>query len=135
VSGAAVTAEPPVPEAPSRPGRRRSWAALAFLAPAAIMLGDSVTLTLALQSHAAKAQRLAIDYAVHHVKASGETSAKVFKGWQIELAPHACITLVKRHSMRPVTTRRYHAGLHAVDVQINGARVAGASFMLKLPRP
>ena len=104
------------------------------VAPARVALGGEVTFTLHLQSSAKRAQRLAIDCVVHHVKAHGGTSPKVFKGWQIDLAPGAEVTLKKRHSMRPVTTRRYHAGCHGVAVQINGRVVAEGSFMLRLPK-
>jgi len=110
----------------------RGSAALA-VKPARVALGDSVGLTLTLQSSSPTPQKLAIDYAVHHVKASGDTSAKVFKGWVVELPGQGAQTLVKRHSMRFVTTRRYHAGRHAIDVQINGTVVASGSFTLKMP--
>jgi hypothetical protein len=34
--------------------------------------------------------------------------------------------------MRPVTTRRYHAGRHLVDLRINGEVRAEGAFDLKL---
>jgi hypothetical protein len=85
-----------------------------------------------LRSDASRAQTLVVDYAVHHVKASGASSAKVFKGWNTTLAPHATLALSKRHSMRLVTTRSYHAGRHEVDLRVNGRIVAQAFFDLKL---
>lgn len=102
------------------------------LSPKRVTLGGETTLTLHLRSASTKPQRLAVDYAVHHVKAHGGTSAKVFKGWQLELQPLAEVTLTKRHPLKPITTRRYHAGRHAVVVQVNGGAVAEASFELKL---
>ena len=33
-------------------------------------------------------QALVVDYAVHHGKASGGTSARVFKGWTLQLPAH-----------------------------------------------
>jgi 3-methyladenine DNA glycosylase AlkC len=104
------------------------------LAPARVKLGGELTLTLDLRTSAKKPQRLAIDYTVHHVKADGSTSPKVFKGWTLELPPGGEATLSKRHSLRPVTTRRYHAGEHALDITINGRVVAQANFHLSLPR-
>ena len=83
----------------------RGTAALA-LAPKKITLGAHVALTLVLTSSSPKAQKLAVDYAVHHVKADGSTSPKVFKGWVAELPPHATLTLTKRHPVKPITTRR-----------------------------
>jgi 3-methyladenine DNA glycosylase AlkC len=101
--------------------------------PKRVKLGESVTITLRLVSTAARAQTLAIDYAVHHVKANGSSSPKVFKGWQLILAPRTGITLARSHSMRLVTTRRYHAGHHVVHVQVNGRVVAEAGFDLQMP--
>lgn len=103
------------------------------LAPAHVMLGGEITFTLHLRSTSARAQKLAVDYVVHHVKADGSRTPKVFKGWQTELAAHAEATLVRRHSLRPVTTRRYHGGEHLLAVHVNGRPVATASFTLALP--
>ena len=100
------------------------------LSPRRVAVGQSVEMTLTLRSQAASAQPMLIDYAVHHVKAAGGTRAKVFKGWQLTLAPGESRTLVRRHSFRPVTTRRYHAGTHVIEVSINGAVAASASLAL-----
>lgn len=93
-------------------------------------LGDTLSFTLTLVSPAAVAQRLAIDDVVHHVKAHGRTSPKVFKGWRVTLPARGELTFVKRHSMRVVTTRRHHVGRHGLSIQVNGADVARAHFDL-----
>jgi 3-methyladenine DNA glycosylase AlkC len=113
-------------------GKRFAGEASLALSPKRVQLGESLTMTLALHSTAKRTQKLVIDYAVHHVKASGERTPKVFKGWAIELAAGESRTLVKRHSMREVTTRRYHAGRHAIDLRINGEVLTEAEFDLKL---
>ncbi|MCW5662403.1 MAG: DNA alkylation repair protein [Piscinibacter sp.] len=102
------------------------------ITPRRLVLGGSLTLALELRSIARRTQTLVIDYAVHHVKASGATAPKVFKGWNLSLAPGEALTLTKRHAVKPITTRRYHAGRHAVDVRINGAVCAEAFFDLKV---
>jgi 3-methyladenine DNA glycosylase AlkC len=48
--------------------------------PRKLSVGEHAELTLTLQSSSSRAQKLLIDYAVHHVKANGSTSAKVLKG-------------------------------------------------------
>jgi hypothetical protein len=101
------------------------------LAPKTLAVGESLQLTVQLHSTAARAQTLVIDYAVHHVKASGATTPKVFKGWTLQLGAGERITLTKRHSMRAVTTRRYHPGRHEVDLRVNGQVLARAFFQLK----
>ncbi len=105
------------------------------LAPRRIVLGESLALTLDLASTAAQPQRLEIDYAVHHVKADGSTTAKVFKGWRVELPAHGRLHLAKRHAVRPITTRRYYPGRHVLDIRINGQIVADAAFSLALASP
>jgi 3-methyladenine DNA glycosylase AlkC len=102
------------------------------VSPAVVAVGDPVLLTLDVRAVAnGSPQTLAIDYAVHHVKADGRTSPKVFKGWTCALAPGESRTLIKRHSMRAVTTRRYYAGTHRVSVQVNGVTVAESAFLLE----
>jgi 3-methyladenine DNA glycosylase AlkC len=101
------------------------------LSPERVVVGDGLLLTVQLHSTARQTQRLAVDYAVHHVKAAGHTTPKVFKGWVVELAPGESRQLVKRHSMKAVTTRRYHPGAHALDLRINGRVVARSAFELR----
>ncbi|RZS57895.1 DNA alkylation repair protein [Sphaerotilus mobilis] len=100
------------------------------IAPASICLGESVELGLTLISTSPEAQTLLVDYAVHHVKANGSTSPKVFKGWKLDLAPNESRAFVRRHALRPISTRTYHPGWHRVVVQVNGVAVAEAGFEL-----
>jgi 3-methyladenine DNA glycosylase AlkC len=101
------------------------------VAPGSIALGDVVTLSATLTSLARQPQALVVDYVVHHVKANGRTSPKVFKGWSLTLAPGEVRTLVKRHAVRPITTRVYHPGAHRVALQVNGSVVAEDGFVLR----
>ncbi len=100
--------------------------------PSTVQLGQAVSLQLQLRSTGRVVQPLEVDYAVHHVKANGSTSAKVFKGWKLQLPAGAVVQLAKQHVVKPITTRRYHAGWHAVQVQVNGRVVAEAGFDLRL---
>ena len=102
------------------------------VAPKRVAIGDSIELAVALKSNTRKAQKLVIDYAVHHVKANGATSAKVFKGWVLELDAGEERLLRKRHSLKLITTRRYHAGRHVLDLLVNGEKVASAAFELEI---
>ncbi|MBL9106158.1 MAG: DNA alkylation repair protein [Myxococcales bacterium] len=96
-----------------------------------VAIGEAVTLRLELRSTASAPQRLVIDYAVHHVKANGGTSPKVFKGWTVELAPRETRVLERRHSFRPITTRRYYPGEHTAELRINGRALASVAFQLR----
>ena len=100
------------------------------LSPSTLTLGSSVDLTLRLQSSARTQQTVVIDYAVHHVKANGSTSAKVFKGWSLRLAPGEARELRKCHAVKPISTRRYYPGWHRIVVLVNGQAVAESGFTL-----
>ncbi|UUX94656.1 DNA alkylation repair protein [Aquabacterium sp. J223] len=98
-----------------------------------VVVGGSLRLEVRLQSTRRRGdQALVIDYAVHHVKARGGTSAKVFKGWRCTLAPGQSVTLSRPHSFKPITTRRYHAGRHRIELLVNGRVEAEAAFELAL---
>jgi 3-methyladenine DNA glycosylase AlkC len=100
------------------------------VAPAKINLGDSVQLTAELSSKTKKELPVVIDYVVHYAKASGSTSAKVFKWTEARLKPGLPLTLTKRQTIRDFTTRKHHAGRHRVELQVNGQRIAETSFQL-----
>ena len=75
--------------------------------------------------------RLAVDYLVHYRKANGSQSAKVFKVSTLTLAPGESRSLSKSHAFRQMTTRVHHPGLHALELQINGAVHGRAEFLLE----
>jgi 3-methyladenine DNA glycosylase AlkC len=100
------------------------------ISPQQIRLGGSLQLRVSLQAASKRPQTLVIDYAVHHVKANGQTAAKVFKGWAVQLAPGEQRSLTKGHAVRPITTRRYYPGRHVVDLRINGVVEAQGAFTL-----
>ncbi|HEX5738318.1 MAG TPA: DNA alkylation repair protein [Hydrogenophaga sp.] len=99
-----------------------------------VAVGGNIELAVTLNANTTAAQSLVIDYAVHHVRANGKLSPKVFKGWKLTLGAGEARTLQKRHSLRPVTTRRLYPGLHQIDLLVNGQACASAEFEL-LPEP
>ncbi|HSW26625.1 MAG TPA: DNA alkylation repair protein, partial [Burkholderiaceae bacterium] len=103
------------------------------VSPARAKAGGAVQLTVVLKSGARSSQRLAIDYAWHRVVANGGLAPKVFKGWALELPAGETRSLIKRHSLREVTTRRLYAGRHEIELQVNGRSVARAAFRLSVP--
>lgn len=100
------------------------------VAPRTIALGETITLSIALRSAAARHQRLVVDYAVHYVKKSGATAAKVFKLRTIDLAPGETVKIVHRQTVRDFTTRIHHTGRHTVELLVNGLVLAADAFVL-----
>ncbi|KFN48730.1 DNA alkylation repair protein [Arenimonas composti] len=110
-------------------GGRYTGAATLAITPAEVAIGDAVELELHLRAKATRSQVLAIDLIVHFPRPGGATR-KVFKGWTFRLAGRDARTLRRKLSLRPVTTRRMHAGAASVEVQVNGDVVAEGGFLI-----
>ena len=101
--------------------------------PDHIRLGDSLVFSFTLQSESDEAQNLIIDYLIHFVKASGQTSPKVFKLSTRELSARESIYIQRKHAIKPITTRRYYSGEHRIEIQVNGQVLGGQRFWLQMP--
>lgn len=95
-----------------------------------VAIGDSLGVELIITNAGSAPAFAIVDYAVHHLGASGEARPKVFKWTSLTLAPGESVTLKRRHSLKPVTTRRYYPGRHFIDVRINGRALAKEGFDL-----
>ena len=93
-----------------------------------IKLGESIEFSFKIVSEGP--QKLMIDYIVHHMKANGKTSPKVFKLAKKTISGEE--TVIKKHSIREITTRKYYPGSHLLQIQINGKVYAESSFELHM---
>ena len=96
----------------------------------AVSLGDSLKIKACLRSKSTQLQKFVIDYKIHHVKANGTSSAKVFKWKNSSLQAQQEITLIKFHSFKFITTRKYYTGQHHVELLINGKSYGLLAFEL-----
>lgn len=101
------------------------------LGPVTLTFGNALTLKAQIVSTGRTAQKIVLDYVVHHRKKSG-SSAKVFKWKAFTLAPGEAITLERKHAIRPITTRVYYPGAHKVEVMANGKVLGEKRFTLEM---
>ena len=95
-----------------------------------VAFGSALEFELGLTSASADSQPLIIDYAIHHQKANGSTSPKVFKWKTLTLEGHATLVAKRRHPMKMITTRVYYPGTHKLEILINGTSVGVVDFEL-----
>ncbi len=95
-----------------------------------VRFGNALYIDATLSSSHNTAQSLMLDFIIHHRKANGGTTPKVFKWTNFTLQPGQTKVLSKRHPMRPITTRRYYPGRHEVELLINGITFSGTPFDL-----
>lgn len=101
------------------------------VSPDRIAIGEEVVFSFTLRSQSDKAQELLIDYLVYHQRAGGKQTAKVFKLTRKVLEPGETLAISKKHSFKPVTTRRYYPGDHAIEIQINGILYGRQPFIIQ----
>jgi len=98
--------------------------------PDCLSLGDTLTLSVTLQSLSDEPQRLVVDYRVHYVKKAGNTSAKVFKMKELTLEPHGQASFMRRQLIKDFTTRTHYSGAHLVELIVNGKCAGQRKFEL-----
>jgi 3-methyladenine DNA glycosylase AlkC len=91
-------------------------------------LNDEMLFSFELLSTAKKEQKLIIDYSIDFMKANGKSGKKVFKLKTQEIGPKESLTISKKHSLKPITTMKFHAGLHHLRVHVNGEILSESTF-------
>ena len=102
------------------------------LKTAQIYLGEQLEISLLLSSDANHEENLLIDYVIYHMKANGKLMPKVYKWSKKTISKKDVLNLTKKHSIKPISTRKYYAGRHEIHLQINGNCMDKIEFELKL---
>jgi 3-methyladenine DNA glycosylase AlkC len=95
-----------------------------------VSFGEELLFELCLTSTSKKTQPLIIDYAIHHQKANGSTTPKVFKWKTSTLASFGTLKAKKKHGIRKITTRTYYPGTHRLEILVNGISFGIKNFEL-----
>ena len=101
------------------------------IATPTVNFGESLIFDISLVSTAKTTQNLMIDYAIHHRKANGKTSPKVFKWKYTSLKPGAKLVAERKHPLKKITTRKYYGGAHRLETLINGISLGVEEFELQ----
>ncbi len=97
-----------------------------------VVFGSNLSFSISLTSVDDKTQPVMIDYKVHFMKANGKTAPKVFKLSKKKLLVNETVTIEKSHSFKPISTRKYYPGLHAIEIVVNGNVIDKREFELKI---
>ncbi|HBX38749.1 MAG TPA: DNA alkylation repair protein, partial [Pseudohongiella sp.] len=100
------------------------------ITPEVVAEGESLEFKVTVSSKTRDSQSLLIDFVVHYLKANGSSRGKVFKLTRMELDGEQSVTVGKRISLKPMTTRKHYAGEHRLELLINGTAYPLGSFSL-----
>jgi len=95
-----------------------------------VIFGTALQFNISITSNSEHQQALMIDYIIHHQKANGTTSPKVFKWRTKNLLAHETLSFAKKHMIKKITTRTYYQGLHKLEVVVNGVSIGKVDFQL-----
>lgn len=103
-----------------------------LLKQTSVRIGGKLEYFLKIRNVSARRQKLLFDYAIHHRKANGSLTPKIFKGRVRELMPGETTEISGSHPLKLVTTRRYYPGTQRFEPQINGKAHPALDFELKI---
>ncbi|MEU4094238.1 DNA alkylation repair protein [Streptomyces sp. NPDC026673] len=85
-----------------------------------VAVGGELRFAFTLENRGDKPLRLVVDYVVHYRKANGTTAPKVYKLTTRTLQPGERSEHTGARSFKPISTRVFHPGAHALELQVNG---------------
>lgn len=92
--------------------------------------GESLHFSFSLQNTSPEKQTVRLEYAVYYNKANGQLSKKIFKISEKIYEPGEKIKVQKKQSFKPITTKKFYAGLHKLSIVANGEEKGIKSFKL-----
>ncbi|PSK89105.1 DNA alkylation repair protein [Taibaiella chishuiensis] len=97
----------------------------------AVKTGNKLHFTFSVNNKSKVAQTIRLEYAVYYRKQNGSLNRKVFKISERTYQAGETALIERRQSFEPITTRRYHPGLHRLAIILNGEEKEILDFMLE----
>lgn len=94
-----------------------------------IKLGEAIEFEFTLHTIKKNLGKLRIEYIVEFVRQNNKTGQKVFKISEGQYAETER-KVNKKHSFKPISTRKYYAGKHSVSVVVNGKVLSKRIFVI-----
>jgi 3-methyladenine DNA glycosylase AlkC len=101
--------------------------------PESVALGETVEIVARLRSSEPEPQKIALNYAIDFLRASGRRSTKIFRLPDRTLVPGEELEISKRHELLPYRNQTFRSGDHPVRLLVNGVPVADSRFLLTVP--
>ncbi len=96
-----------------------------------LKMGERVNFSFSLHNAGGSAQDLRIEYAMYFLRQNGGYGKKVFKISERPLNANEKAEIQRYYSFRPITTRKYYAGIQRIALLVNGEQKAEAQFYLQ----
>ncbi len=95
-----------------------------------IKSGDYFSFSFLLANLSKLSIKLRLEYAIYYQKANGSLTKRVYKISEKEYAGKSKIIVERKQSFKPISTRKFHFGLHQIAIVINGVEFDTHDFYL-----
>lgn len=95
-----------------------------------IKIGDSLEFEIYFVNPSRRENKIRIEYRIDFLLANGKYGSKVFQLGEKTIGPTEEVTILKSHSFRLITTRKFYAGKHKLGLIINGNELVSVPFHL-----
>ena len=94
-----------------------------------IKMGEEIEFSFTLNTDKKKLGLLRIEYIIEFVRQNNKTGKKVFKVSEGRY-DEAERKIIKKHSFKPISTRKYYTGKHSISVVVNGIVLSTKRFVI-----
>ncbi|MGY5353033.1 DNA alkylation repair protein [Wenyingzhuangia sp. IMCC45533] len=95
-----------------------------------IQLGDELFFSFNLINNSDTESLVRLEYAIYYLKQNGSLSKKIFQISQKEYTRHSVTPVTKKQHFKPISTRKYHFGMHQIAIIANGKEFEALDFSL-----
>jgi len=96
-----------------------------------IRIGEELEFTAVITNHEIKECNIRLEYAIGFLLSNNRYGQKVFKISESIYKAGMERKIVRKHSFRPISTRRYYAGIHQIRLIVNGVEKPPLEFILR----
>ena len=95
-----------------------------------VSIGGNLKFSVRLKTSRPALGKLRIEYVLGFMKNNGKISGKIFKISESDFRDKEKY-IIKRHSFKVISTRKYYLGSHYIAVVVNGKELSRKSFMVE----
>ncbi|RUT35524.1 DNA alkylation repair protein [Paenibacillus zeisoli] len=98
-----------------------------------VAVGDDLHFSFEIVNQSDEPRKVRIEYEIGYMRSNGKLSPKRFKLSE-KMYNTGLTTTMKKHSFKPITTRKYYSGEHRLAIIVNGQEMASVPFELNFPQ-
>jgi 3-methyladenine DNA glycosylase AlkC len=97
-----------------------------------VKMGGELPFSLTIENTGTKSSSIRVEYKVYFKRLNKPFGEKVFQITSTNLVGNSILTLERKHSFKPITTRNYYPGEHFISLIVNGEEGEKVKFEVEV---